>query len=361
MTWRALYDGTGNTRWLDPGPEQGGLLRGTLQMELDLETFARQRGPLLRVLPRREPRRICVLEPYSDGRVHFLRRHGIEVSQLSVGLGREPISGRMRLSYHWDVRRGLSLLTAENLSKGTIRQQECHSALPLEAPEIAALFGSTPDSALHPALQWLALADHWQTVGPVPGLAPRTEIATPDGLRPIRDLRPGDLVMTADSGPLPVLWQGRISTPSVGSFQPIRIRAPYFGLARDVMLQPSQRVALSGSDIEYYFGESEVIAEARHFVDGQIALWEDHAPVASWHGLVLDRHALIYAGGMWTESLYLGRIANNVELARATAPGALAERDDMPVHNGPVRRELVEYEVQALIQARRRRRSPIAA
>lgn len=361
MSWRALRNNDGTIHLPCSGEVPGQLGWGTLVLEISLSALARARGPLIRLTPQMEPHRIFALERTGDGRLQLLRRHRSDVSHLSIGLGREPTNGTLRLSYHWDHHRGVSLLTAENLAKGTIRQNEAAHALPLLDEEIAALFGGRRDSRLHPALDWIGLADHWQTVGPMPGLAAGTLIDTPDGPRPVAMLRPGDLVETADDGPLPVLWQGRVSVPAIGSFRPVRILAPCFGLSRDMVVLPGQRLALSGADVEYHFGEEEVLIEARHLANGQTGQWEPEAKVAACHGLLFDRHALVRADGLWTESLYLGRIARNSDLALSTAPGALAESGKLPVHSGPVRRELMDFEALALMLSLLSSRAPVAA
>lgn len=360
MSWQFIRRRDGGVR-LYGDRTRCALEWGTLVLELDLDDIARAKGPVLSLAPRGGPECSFTIKPMADGRMHLLRRHGTAVSHLSVGLGREPASGRLRLSYHWDRVRGRSLLTAENLTRGTIRQQEARGALPVHRDEVAALFGAEGSATLHPALDWVGLADHWQTVGPVPGLAPGTLIDTGDGPRPVEALRPGDRVRTADAGEQPVLWQGRIAAPAVGAFRTVRLVAPHFGLPADLILRSGQRVALSGADVEYQFGEDRVLVEARHLVDGRSAVWGTEGEVEVSHGLLLERHALIRAGGLWTESLYLGRIARSPDLARTTAPGALADRGQMPVHRGPARRELLDFEIRALILSRRNGQTPLAA
>lgn len=349
MSWRILRGSDGTAHHIGAGDMSAGLGWGTLVMEVNLAALARRRRPLIRLSPRQEPERIFSIEATGDGRLHVLRRHGSEVSHLSVGLGREPSVGALRLSYHWDQHRQSSLLTAENIAKGTIRQQEAAHALPLLPEEMSALFDPTGGSLIHPAIDWIGLADHWQTVGPTPGLSPDDLVDTPHGAVPVSVIGPGDQVLTADHGPLPVLWQGRVALPALGHFRPVRILAPYFGLARDIVVLPGQRIALSGAEVEYQFGEEEVLIEARHLANGQTAVWEPEAQIVPCHGLLFDRHALIRVGGIWTESLYMGRIARTTDMACATAPGTLAESGRLPIHDAPVRRELKDYEALALM------------
>lgn len=364
MTWQALWSADNQIRRMDSTQPAARLDWGTLLLEFDLWQFGQARAarhqPLLCVSPPHDPTRTFTIEPGPDGRLHLLRRQGRDVSHLSIGLGREPISGILRLTYHWDTRRSRSLLTAENLTKGTIRQQEDHHALPMLADEVTGIFVSA-NVMRHAALDWIGLADHWQTVGPLPGFAPGTDILTPDGLRRIETLAAGDLVTTADHGPLPLLWQGRVALPAMGQLRPVRLIAPYFGLKRDILVQPGQRFALSGPDVEYHFNEEAVLVEARQLVNDQTAIWGPNATVLPSHGLLFDRHALVQANGIWSESLYLGRIGRNPDLARTTAPGALGQILKLPEHGALVRRELLDYEAQILNLSRLRSRAPLAA
>ena len=112
---------------------------------------------------------------------------------------------------------------------------------------------------------------------------------------------------------------------------------------------------------EYLFGEEEVLVEARHLVNGETAHWEPEGSVVACHGLLLRQHCLVEADGCWIDSLYFGRIARNRDLARTTAPGSTLAEDQLPVHNRPARRELLDFEAQMLALARSRSRAPFAA
>lgn len=335
---------------------------GTLVLELDLAVLARTPGPLLSLPPDPTAQRLFTLEPMPDGRLHLTRRQGGAAGRMSVGLGRDPASGILRLSYHWDSRRRSSLLTAENLSRGTIRQQEAAAALPMSGEALGGLMAFARGAPVpHPAVEWLGIADHWQAVGPLPGLAPDTPVDTPAGPRPVSALLPGDRVCTADDGDRIVLWQGRINAPGVGGFRNVRFRAPCFGLAQDLVLRAAQPVAVGGTDVQYLFGEDEVLVEARHLVNGHGAVWDAGVTLGASHGIVLDRPSLIRAGTFWAESLYLGALARNPALAQTTAPGALAEAGRMPLHARRARRQLRPFEALALARARDAVRLAVAA
>ena len=52
--------------------------------------------------------------------------------------------------------------------------------------------------------------------GAIPCYSSGTMIETPDGLRAVEALRPGDLVLTMDHGPQPVCWVRRSDCPLEG-------------------------------------------------------------------------------------------------------------------------------------------------
>lgn len=356
MSWLALRDaGGGRAIGAAALPER--VARGTLLLEIDLARLATTADPLLRLAPRGEPQRIFVLERGPDGRLHLLRRVGAQVSALSVGLGRRSDTGTLRLSCHWDAGSGRCLLTAEALATGTLHQHEGRDALALDGADIAALFGGRGDCINHPALTWVALADHWQPVGPMGGLAGDTPIDTPEGERPIRAIRPGDRVLTADAGPQPVLWQGGSRVPACGSFRPVRLEAPYYSRRDDLVALPAQRIALSGAEVEYLCGEAEVLMPAHRLG----ALTETGADTIMWHGLLLAGHHLIRSQGQWLSSLHLGRLAHNPDLAAMTAPGAGMTPQRLPLHPAPARRDLHDFEAEALSLSLGNRRAPAAA
>ncbi|MDH5452370.1 MAG: Hint domain-containing protein [Paracoccaceae bacterium] len=361
MTWLALRGADGIARRFGTTCLPDSLPRGTLTVELDLSQFAHKAAPVLRLRSGAEPTKIFTMERMADGRMHLLRSDGQHVSNLSIGLGREPVSGWLRLTYHWDTNCQRSLLTSENLTAGTIRQQEIPDAMPLCLEDVRSLFVSERGCQRHPAVGWFALGDHLQPVGPTPGLAGSTMIGTPDGPRPLNTLRAGDMVLTADNGPQPVIWRGGVSVPSMGAFRMIRLLAPYFGSSSDLLVQPSQRIAISGAEVEYLFGEDEVLVDARHLVNGQTAIWDEENTLVNCHGLLLATHELVQADGCWVDSLFIGRIAKNPDLARTTAPGSVVSARDLPIHTAPVRRELLEFEAQTLVLAHARSRAPFAA
>lgn len=133
-----------------------------------------------------------------------------------------------------------------------------------------------------------------------------TRILTPHGPRPVEDLRPGDLVITADDGLQPVRWSGRRTVPAQGRLAPIRLRGgSAFGNGRDLLVSPQHRMLLTGHRANLLFGESEVLAAAKHLIDGRDVFREPGGEVSYVH-LLFDRHQVIFAEGAPSESFHPG-------------------------------------------------------
>lgn len=148
----------------------------------------------------------------------------------------------------------------------------------------------------------------------VPCFTPGTRIDTPRGAVPVESLAVGDLVITRDRGPLPLKWIGQVALEPMQlaanpALQPIRLRAGALGAGRpqrDMLLSPQHRVLLSGWQTELMFGSDEVLAAALHLVNGStIAVAHDVSAITYIH-LMFERHEVIYADGLATESFRPG-------------------------------------------------------
>ncbi|CAM5292468.1 Hint domain-containing protein [Frigidibacter albus] len=300
------------------------------------------------------------LDVLADDRLQLRITRGAQQLRLVLSGWAGASADPVRLTFSWDCTAGRSLLSLENPVTGTLRQAELAAALPVPGLALEGLFAA-PLARRDPAVAWFAAASHVHRPGPCPGLAAQTRVATPVGPRPAAALRAGDWVTTLDNGPQPLRWSGRIEVPALGGFAPLRMAAPYFGLERDLVLAPQQRVLLSGVDVEDTLGRDEVLAEARHLADGITALPDASAATVTWHGLLLDRHELILAEGQAVESLYAGSLARHPEMAATTLLARLAATGTLPLHRRPVRPELRDYEARGLCLKRMRARGPLAA
>ena len=135
---------------------------------------------------------------------------------------------------------------------------------------------------------------------------PGARILTSHGERAIETLRVGDMVVTRDHGLRPVRWIGKRTVPGQGRFAPVSIAAGVAGSGdKGLLVSPQHRVLFTGYQAELLFGESEVLIAAKHLIDGRDVVQTECDEVTYIH-IMFDRHEVIYADGIATESFHAG-------------------------------------------------------
>ncbi|WP_159999307.1 Hint domain-containing protein [Roseomonas sp. 18066] len=126
-----------------------------------------------------------------------------------------------------------------------------------------------------------------------------TGIATPEGLRPVEDLRIGELVLTTTGQPCPIRWIGRQEMVAFfadrATSYPIRIQAGALAEqlpARDLSLSPSHALAIDG-----------LLVQAGALVNGSsICRPADPGERFTYFHIELEDHALVLAEGVAAET-----------------------------------------------------------
>lgn len=143
----------------------------------------------------------------------------------------------------------------------------------------------------------------------VPCFGGDTVIETPSGYRPITLLKPGDDVLTLDNGPQPILWAGSRRVTAWQAqlskrLQPIRFSGGMGGVAtpfRPLTLSQQHRVLVADPAAQLLCGQPEVFVAARNFAPPSVP-----RTGVMWHHILLPRHEVIRANGVWVESLFAG-------------------------------------------------------
>jgi hypothetical protein len=140
----------------------------------------------------------------------------------------------------------------------------------------------------------------------VPCFVAGTRIDTRRGPVRVEDVVVGDLVLTLDDGWQPVRWHGARQVASTGALAPVLIPAGTFGDHGALAVSPQHRLYLTGWRAELYCGEGEVLIKAIHLArSGRLQQARSGLPV-TYHHLMFDRHQIIRAEGMWSESYHPG-------------------------------------------------------
>lgn len=256
------------------------------------------------------------------------------------GVGR---TDTVRVTYSWSAPDNWARLAVERPGESTFASEF------LDCPK-APLLSDLRDMMMGRGLQtfardvvFAALSTKIEPLGPTPTLAPDTPIATPMGYKSVRNLKRGDTVYASNGDVMPVLHTLSRTVPARGSFAPVRLRAPYFGLQRDVIVAPDQRIVLDGSDVEYLFGEEAVLVPARHLVNGFAGAQASTGPVMPYTQIILPGHETVLAAGAPLNSLYVGRIRRKPDaLAQSLLAGI--DRNSLPEHGQEAHKVLKWFE-----------------
>lgn len=148
-------------------------------------------------------------------------------------------------------------------------------------------------------------------LGP-PCFTPGTLIDTPDGARLVEDLKPGDLVTTADNGPQPLLWIGKTTVEATGKLAPVRFAAGVLGLKHPLTVSPQHRMLVEDWRAPFLFGHSEVLIAAHCLVNGDTVTRVEGGQVEYIH-LLLSQHEIVTANGAKSESYYPGHAISQAD------------------------------------------------
>lgn len=342
MTWRALIDSRAQAfrdagpSLPDPGP------RGSLVVELAL--CASRSAPFVALAtPQGAPGFGLTLSVDPHGVVRLDLRDGPEQRIIAAKSGTSSSHRSLRITYSWCLEESLGVLTVENLLDGWLSQSEYRGVLPVPARALA----GAARPAMDASVAYAGVSADMEPVGLAASIATGAKVLTEQGPRAIETLRPGDRVVTRDSGLQTVRWVVRRSVPSVGGFRPVRLRAPHFGLTRDLLLGPDQRVLFEGASVEYLFGEEEMFVEARHLVDDRKAVLDTVAATVCYHQILLDDHEILSVEGLELESLFVGDLCDDPALLRTTLLAEIAP-DRLPRHERVARPQLRAYEAPTL-------------
>ncbi|MEO0402078.1 MAG: Hint domain-containing protein [Pseudomonadota bacterium] len=133
-------------------------------------------------------------------------------------------------------------------------------------------------------------------------------IDTEDGPRPVQDLEPGDLVLTSADGLQPVQWSGATTVAAMGDLAPIVITAGTLGNDRDLVVSPQHAILLTDWRAELLYGQDEVLVRAVDLL-GMDGVYRKPGGLVTYCHILLDRHHVVRAHGVWSETLYPGSVA----------------------------------------------------
>ncbi|MFX0541521.1 Hint domain-containing protein [Roseovarius sp. S4756] len=154
-----------------------------------------------------------------------------------------------------------------------------------------------------------------------------TLIETEDGPRPIEELTPGQMIMTADHGAQPLRWIGsmRYSAAQLQKDEtlcPILIEAGALGAdcpQEALSVSRQHRMLVRGAAARDAFGSGEALIPAIHLVGLPGIMLDRHRAGVTYYHLLFDIHQIVFGNGAPSESLLLGPQALRTLPARSLA------------------------------------------
>ncbi|MEO0379658.1 MAG: Hint domain-containing protein [Pseudomonadota bacterium] len=295
--------------------------------------------------------RALMFSALPGGGVAMVHRHKDELTHTALQWTGDGRAHTLRVSYAWDTQLNWGRLALEQPEGHQTITNTVHAPQPQLAQDLRDLMLGTAERTLSHDVVFAGLSTKITPIGPMPTLHPATPIATPGGYKDAGRLQRGDTVITDTGAIVPVLNTVRTRVPARGSFAPVRLRAPYFGLTQDIIVAPEQRLVLRGSEVEYMFGQEAVLVPARHVVNGFAAVLARSNALVDYVQLVLPGHEVVLAAGCPVESLYIGRIRRDADRLAASvlrdAPSRL-----LPEHAKPFHQVLRPFEAITLLDQR---------
>lgn len=295
--------------------------------------------------------RSLTFQALPGGGIAMVQVQGDKIAHAAIKTAQTDRTDVVRITYSWDCAYDWGRLSLERPEDTKVVAVPVPAPCPLSVADLRGLMLGQAETTFSRDMIFAALSDQIEPIGPMPTLLPDTPLVTPWGYKPMAQLRRGDTVVTRSDGVVPVLHHVSRRVPARGSFRPIRMRAPYFGLQEDIIVAPDQRIILDGPEVEYLFGQESVLVPARHLVNGSAALQEPCGPLITYDQLLLPRHETLLAAGTSAESLYVGRLRRDtVAFENSLLRGF--DRSMMPEHPRPAHHVLRWYDAVHL--ARRR-------
>jgi len=188
---------------------------------------------------------------------------------------------------------------------------------------------------------------------------PGAMIATPHGNRLVEELAVGDLVITRDHGLQAIRWIGRKVITGARLYanphlRPVTIRKDAFGPGlptNDLSVSPQHRMLVSSPQAVLQFDTNEVLVPAKSLANDCTVVVDNQTTRTDYIHILFDRHEVVTANGILTESFHPGAMGMNAieEASRAELFEIFPELQINPQGFGPnARRVLKPHEAQLL-------------
>lgn len=254
-----------------------------------------------------------------------------------------------RLTLNWDAATGDGLLSIEHPGDDAVFTRSLVACPAFPASLILAAISDMRHA--NDGLTFIGFHKGKVAIGPTATLDYHTPVLTSFGYKKIGTIQPGETVVTSGGDIVPVLANFKKTVPAFGSYAPVRLRAPYFGLHSDIVMAGTQRMIVGGSNVEYTFGQERVLIPAQHLVNGTAAIAQPTNGLVNYYQLLLPSNEAIIASHTHQESLFIGRLRRRKDIFAYTTLAQIP-RNLLPEHAAPATQVLRPFEAISLAAMR---------
>ncbi|WP_281859662.1 Hint domain-containing protein, partial [Litoreibacter halocynthiae] len=193
-----------------------------------------------------------------------------------------------------------------------------------------------------------------------------TLIDTVDGQKAVETLQAGDLVMTLDQGPKPVLWLRASNQPldnAPDDGKPVLISAGALGPGcpcTDLVVSPQHRIFVGGGQLGELF-EGEALAPAKSLTRLPGIRHMRGKRDITWVHFSCEKHEVVFSNGCLTESLLLGPMVTNgmtgTERREVSKVFGCSPSRSATLNGPPARNLMTVQDARMVIESRKRLRS----
>lgn len=219
----------------------------------------------------------------------------------------------LRITYSWDLDSHTARLAAEDPVSGLCRFQRFANPLPVFLSDFWSLTRKGQDTPLGRGIDYLAVSEAVEPIGPQPGLLSDTLLDGAHGSRPVADLAPGDLLRSLTGELVPVVAVITRTVPSVGGFRPWELTGAGFGLAKGLTLAGAQELVLAGPQINRRHDSAPRRIAARDLPAGCLRRHgaDPHRPLVTYGQVILPEGEAVTCRGTAVQSVNLGQLARD--------------------------------------------------
>lgn len=183
----------------------------------------------------------------------------------------------------------------------------------------------------------------------LPGVESGALVSTVDGPRPIDTLRPGDELLDDEGTSRSLRWIEARPRLCLGRTAPICLRAPYFGLMRDLVVTPQTRLLQTGPMVDYLCGTEAVLATAADMATGRAVMRDRSKPMRIFYHMMLDDPACIRVENSPIETAHLGDVMalGSQQISQSASPVDADLTPSLPLLDRAAARALVTAHARA--------------